>query len=142
MTTIAYKDGVIAYDSRFTANGTIIYDDGEKMREREGIAFFGAGASSEINELIGAYFGEEVRGACGASAIVVRDGELTLIGHDEGKLWLSPILLDRPYAIGSGSDHALTAMDMGSSAYEAIQMASKRDVWTGGKIRTYTVAKG
>ena len=42
-----------------------------------------------------------------------------------------------PYAIGSGADHAFTAMDCGCSAKEAVQMAVKRDTCTGGRIRSF-----
>lgn len=139
MTTIAYKDGIIAYDGLVTAGGTIVYDDFDKMRERDGVLFFGCGATSEINELIGGYFGDEIAGECRAEAIVVVDGLLTLIGFYEGKIAKTPLLLDRPYAIGSGTDHALTALDMGATAYQAIEMAAKRDTGTGGKIRTLTI---
>jgi len=139
MTTIAYKDGIIAYDGRCTAGGTIVYDDYEKMRERDGAFFFGAGGTSEINDLIKAYHGEEITGDCGASAIVCKAGELSLIGYDDGKIWESPVRPDKPYAIGSGRDHAFTALDMGASAYQAIEMAAKRDTGTGGKIRTFTI---
>lgn len=139
MTTIAYKDGVIAYDGRVSAGRTIIYDDFDKCRERDGVFFFGTGATGEINELIGAWFGEEIIGECGASALVLHDSQLTIIGYSDAKLWKSPILMDRPYAIGSGEDHALTAFDMGATAYQAVEMAAKRDTGTGGKIRTLTI---
>jgi ATP-dependent protease HslVU (ClpYQ) peptidase subunit len=139
MTTIAYKDGIIAYDGRVSRGGTIVYDDFDKMRERDGVNFFGTGATGEINELIGAWFGEEIVGECEASALVLHDGDLTLIGYAQGKLWKAPCVLDRPYAIGSGSDHAYTAFDMGATAYQAVEMAAKRDTSTGGKIRTLTV---
>jgi ATP-dependent protease HslVU (ClpYQ) peptidase subunit len=139
MTTIAYKDGIIAYDGRVSRGSTIVYDDFDKMREREGVCFFGTGSTGDINELIGAWFGEEIVGECGANALVLHDGSLTLIGYDEGKVWKSPVVLDRSYSIGSGSEHALTAMDMGASAYQAVEIAMKRDSCTGGKIRTITV---
>lgn len=138
MTTIAYKDGIIAYDGRCTAGGTIIYDDYEKMRERDGAFFFGAGGMSEINDLIKAYHGEEITGDCGAAAIVCKDGVLSLITYDDGKVVESPVRPDKPYAIGSGRDHAYTALDMGASAYQAVEMAARRDTGTGGKIRTFT----
>ncbi|WP_047305149.1 hypothetical protein [Pseudomonas fluorescens] len=139
MTTIAYKDGIIAYDGRCTSGGTIVYDDYDKMRESDGAFFFGAGALPEICDLIKAYRGEEITGECGALAIVCSGGALSLITYDDGKIAEGPISPDRPYAIGSGRDHAYTAMDMGASAYQAVEMASKRDTGTGGKIRTFTV---
>jgi hypothetical protein len=139
MTTIAYKDGIIAYDGRCTAGGTIVYDDFDKMHERDGAFFFGAGGMSEINDLIKAYSGEEIAGDCGASAIVCKSGELSLISYEDGRIVESSVLPDKAYAIGSGRDHAYTALDMGASAYQAVEMAAKRDTGTGGKIRTFTV---
>lgn len=139
MTTIAYKDGVIAYDGRVSAGGTIVYDDFDKKREREGVLFFGTGSVSEITELIGAYFGEGIAGECGASAMVLHDDTLTLISYEDGKVYKSLIIADRPYAIGSGRDHAFTAFDMGATAYQAVEMATKRDTGSGGLIRTHTI---
>lgn len=42
-------------------------------------------------------------------------------------------------AIGSGMYYALTAMDCGCSAEEAVKMAAKRDVNTGGEIRIFKI---
>jgi len=139
MTTIAYKDGIIAYDSRVTANGAIIYDDFEKRRERGGVSFFGTGATGDIEDLVSIYNGGAIAGECDATALVVQNGQLLLIGYSDGKVWKSPVRSDRPYAIGSGVDHAYTAMDMGASAYQAVEMAMKRDTGTGGQIRTFTI---
>lgn len=142
MTTIAYKDGIVAYDSLVTAGGTVIYDDFDKKRERDGVLFFGAGSTADIELLISAYFGEPPGCDLDARAIAVREGKLSLLVFESGRVFESEVLPDRPYAIGSGQDHALTALDMGASALQAVEMAVKRDTGTGGKIRTYTVAKG
>lgn len=139
MTTIAYKDGVIAYDSRITSGSSIMYDDYEKCVEHNDARFVIAGHTSDYSKLTGAYFGEAATDI-NASAIVVEDGKLWVIGHDDDSgVWKSIIPADKAYAIGSGSNHALTAMDMGATAYQAIEMAMKRDSCTGGKIRTLTV---
>ena len=53
----------------------------------------------------------------------------------EDGFWKSPIPAGAIYAIGSGADHAITAMDMGASAIGAVEMAAKRDTGTGGIIR-------
>jgi ATP-dependent protease HslVU (ClpYQ) peptidase subunit len=42
------------------------------------------------------------------------------------------------YAIGSGAAFAMGAMDAGATAKEAVKIAC-RDVYTGGKIRTYKI---
>lgn len=142
MTTIAYKDGVIAYDSLVTAGGTVVYDDFDKKRERNGVLFFGSGATADIELLITAYFGEAPGCDLDARALAFHDGKLSLLVFESGRVFESEVLADRPYAIGSGQDHAWTAMDMGATAYQAVELAAKRDTGTGGKIRAFTLPKG
>lgn len=142
MTTIAYKDGVIAYDSLVTAGDTVMYDDFDKKSERDGVLFFGAGTNSDIQLLIAAYFGDVPGFDLDARALAFRDGRLSVLCFSEGRVYESDVLLDRHYAIGSGRDHAFTAMDMGATAYQAVELAAKRDTGTGGKIRAFTLPKG
>lgn len=40
------------------------------------------------------------------------------------------------YAVGSGACHAMTAMDCGKTAAQAIQLAARRDPNTGGRVVT------
>jgi ATP-dependent HslUV protease subunit HslV len=42
--------------------------------------------------------------------------------------------VDTPAAVGSGSQFAIGAMEAGLSAKRAVEIASKRDPWTGGQI--------
>ena len=141
MTTIAYKDGIIAYDGRITRSHQIVYDDFDKCLDRDGVKFVCSGSTADFEGLISAYFGGEAPN-CSAVALVVADGGVWHSAVDENSgFWKAPLIMDRPYAIGSGSEYALTAMDMGASAYQAVEMAMKRDSCTGGKIRTLTVTK-
>jgi ATP-dependent protease HslVU (ClpYQ) peptidase subunit len=140
MTTIAYKDGIIAYDSQITRGDTITYDDYEKCHDVNGVKFFCSGAVPDYQALFDAYFGGKPSAPIDAMAIVL-DGEqllLVAVDNDTG-LWKSPIIMDRPYAIGSGSPYAFAAMDMGGTAYQAVEAAKKRDTSTGGLIRTLTI---
>lgn len=143
MTTIAYKDGVIAYDSQITCGSTVTYDDYEKCHEVKGVKFFMCGKTCDYTALQNAYFGAAVTREVDASAIVA-DGEgLWCVGAGvEDGFWKSPIPASAIYAIGSGADHAITAMDMGATAYQAVQMAAKRDTGTGGLIRTVIINEG
>lgn len=139
MTTIAYKDGIIAYDGRVTRGNQITYDDFDKCLERDGVKFICSGANADFESLMDAYFGLETTNI-DASALIVADGIVWCGARDDTSgFWKFEVQPDRPYAIGSGSGHALTAMDMGASAYQAVEMAMKRDSCTGGKIRTLTV---
>jgi 20S proteasome alpha/beta subunit len=142
MTTIAYKDGVVAYDSRRTGGSTIVDDDYEKRFEQDGVSFFITGSVSDSPRLIAAYFGEKQESPVECSGLVVCEGKLSRIGYDTNSgLWNEPLPLDRPYATGSGCDHAWTAMDMGATAAEAVKMAKKRDAGTGGKVRTFKLPR-
>ncbi|MCE1010273.1 proteasome subunit beta [Pseudomonas monteilii] len=140
MTTIAYKDGVIAYDSRVTRGDLITDDDCDKCIERDGVKFFLTGAVCDYDALVGAYFGTSPSGKVDASAIVLHDGNLMMVAVDDDTgLWKSPLKADRPYAIGSGTPYAFAAMDMGASAEKAVEMAARRDTSTGGRVRTQRV---
>jgi len=141
MTTIAYKDGVIAYDSRITRDTEIVDDDSQKCHEEKGVKFILAGKTSHYARLVSAYFGTAELRDLQCSAIVVDADGLWYAGNDaEDGFWKSPIDSDKPYAIGSGGLHALTAMDMGATAAEAVEMAKKRDTCTGGLVRTLIIA--
>ena len=140
MTTIAYKDGVIAYDSRRCSGSTIADDDYEKCIERGGISFWFTGCVADIDDLINVYFGAEPRQNIECTALVW-DGETLHICSvsNESGFWREPLSLYKPYAMGSGNYHAWTAMDMGASAAQAVEMAMKRDTYTGGRVRTFKI---
>ncbi|WP_439851141.1 proteasome subunit beta [Pseudomonas syringae] len=140
MTTIAYKDGVIAYDSRTTRGTTISDDDCEKLQTVNGVQFICTGCACDFDALIAGYFGTVAGSQVEASGYAIDDGKLFLIGYDDKTgFWKSSLNLDRVDAIGSGSPFALTAMDMGSTAAEAVEMAKKRDTGTGGLVRTLNI---
>lgn len=138
MTTIAYKDGVVAYDSRQTQGTRIADDDREKLQIINGVKFVLTGAISDFPTLIDCYFGIHKSGSIDAGGIVVDGGSVWVIGHcDESGFWKESHSRSVPFATGSGAAHAITAMDMGADAETAIAMAAKRDVCTGGRIRSF-----
>lgn len=140
MTTIAYKDGVIAYDSQISRGDVIVYDDYDKCLVRDGVRFFCSGATPDFPALVDAYFGAKPAGPIDVTAMVLDGDSLMLVAVDnETGLWKSPIMRDRPYAIGSGTPFAFAAMDMGASAEKAVEMAARRDTSTGGKVRTMRI---
>lgn len=142
MTTIAYKDGVIAYDSRQTRGGAIISDDCLKREVVDGVSFFLSGAVCDEKALIAAYFGTPSKYPVECSGYVIDGGKLMLVGHDDKTgIWKQPLDLSNPDAIGSGSAYALAAMDMGASSEDAVRAAMKRDIYTGGKVRTVNVGR-
>jgi len=139
ITTIAYKNGIIAYDSLLTSDITITSNNYNKSRLVNGIKFFLAGSISDYDRFTALYFDEKSEDELNISAIIVDSGKVYLSStNKEGKLWKSDIT-GIPYAIGTGEDHALTAMDLGLSARDAVKMAIKRDTCTGGRIRTFKI---
>lgn len=141
MTTIVYRDGVIAYDSRVTRGDTVIDDGCEKMSVVNDVHFFWAGSGPDAEHLINAYFGKPSSNRLQVAAIAYdpATNELWSLGQTEDGFWRDRIMLDRPYAIGSGTPHALTAIDMGASAETAVEMAAKRDLYTGGAVRKFFI---
>ena len=140
MTTIAYKDGVIAYDSRVSADTLIISDTANKRVHVNGVDFFFVGAVHGQERLLKSYFLKDYTPSKSpnCAAMVVDEGELFIVQVNKEKgMFRTPLDPSIPHAMGSGEDHALTAMDMGASAAEAVKMAAKRDMCTGGKVRTF-----
>jgi ATP-dependent protease HslVU (ClpYQ) peptidase subunit len=104
------------------------------------VIFFFCGALSDFDAFMTLYLGEAVDKDLEVSAIVVDNKEVFVCSTtEEGAIWKQPMSYFSEYALGSGSPFALTAMDMGADAVTAVKMAAKRDVSTGGKIRTYKV---
>lgn len=138
MTTIAYKDRIIAYDSRVTAEGQICSDNCNKRRKANNINFFVCGVTSEIENFVDAYFNlQKFNRELKLEAFVYDSGVLYYVTIDHESVWRDVVDLTEPCAIGSGSPYAYTAMDLGLTAIEAVKMAKKRDSATGGKIRIF-----
>jgi len=141
MTTIAYKDGVIAYDGRQTRNDRIVSDSASKCQVVDGVSFFLSGAVCDEKALIAAYFGTPSPVPVECSGYAVDGGKLLMVGHDENTgIWKQELDLANPDAIGSGAQYAIAAMDMGASAEDAVRAAMKRDIYTGGKIRSLRIS--
>jgi len=140
MTTIAYTDNIIAYDSRMTKGSTIIDDNYNKHFIKNNIHFFISGSVDKIPDIINAWFEKDYnKDICPTNTVLVWDG-ITLweFGlYKNGRVSKVKASLHIPCALGSGEDYAYTAMDCGLSAKEAVKMSIKRDTNTGGRIRTF-----
>lgn len=143
MTTIAVKDNIIAYDSRMVEEGTIYSDNYQKMKQVEGYTIFGAGSLTGIAAITKAVLTEQYN--CEESEMdnysciwIAKGGDLQRAFFSKrGTLVIEPQDPNIHWAMGSGADFAIGAMDAGASAREAVKIASQRDVGTGGKIRTW-----
>lgn len=145
MTTIAYKDGIIAYDSRSTESNGFIFDDHKnKNYVRDNLVFFGAGPSSDIISLIDCFIEGKVIYDTPIEAVCFvydRDKRKLLktgiMEEPRLHLWWLELEQSKVYALGSGHDLAIAAMDYGATAEEAVRYAATRDCFTGGDIWTF-----
>ena len=144
MTTIAYHHagGVIAVDGMVTAGDLITSRDFQKWRVVGEEVWFICGAVADYGRLI-AYHAGELSGKpdypVSCSALIAVNGLCYEAGvTSDGEPWRSVA----PYsvAVGSGRDFALSAMDHGKNAIEAVKYAATRDTGTGGKISAFDVS--
>ena len=147
MTTIVYRDGVLAGDGRETSHeegesSFIIRDDCIKVyRLPDGRLFGAARTSEDIARLYDALMEacandspnrwpcprlEDVNAIC-----VDTDGVIRVY---EGARWE---VVNMPYySVGSGARFAFALLDAGHSAEETVKFTMGRDPWSGGKITT------
>ncbi len=142
MTTIAYKEGIIAYDSYLTSD-IIVDKDYNKKIVRNGLVFFTSGLEVHFLELIDCYLNEsKVQTDLNCMLLMVEKGKLYKVLNTNSLDVVKDLVdLNKPSAIGSGRHFALGAMDFGASAKQAVKIASGRDLYTGGRIRTYKLYK-
>jgi ATP-dependent protease HslVU (ClpYQ) peptidase subunit len=135
MTTLAYRDGALATDSRVTAGDMIVSDRRKKVhRLRDGSIVAWSGSVQQAELLLRAMRKKGVQSPklTEIAALHLRaDGSLW---EYEGEAWVK----QDPgyYATGSGSPYAFAAMDAGASAKDAVRIAIKRDANSGGKVQS------
>ena len=145
MTTIAYKDGIIAYDSRATRGDYILTDKADKKRETEENFYFMSGSVDEFKAFIALYeSGEQPTHKLDICAFVNSKRERKLYyaacwKSDEGLFLIHETEVDCYQAIGSGTSFAFTAMDCDKTAVEAVKISMLRDPKTGGEIKDFKV---
>jgi len=145
MTTIAWDGKTLAVDSSASRADTLMSIKTKKLFLNIGrfkaIAFCGtmhdaapvldwidAGEKDEIPKNDGEFIlvCVDQKGAC----YTIHDGgTANFIKHNE------------PLAHGSGQLIALGALYAGATAVEALKIACKRDIYTGGRVRSYTFSE-
>jgi len=146
MTTIAYRDGIMAGDSRAWSGDK--HPIGSKSKVFKIGDFLIGISSSKVGEptcflhLLVEHLGTgssdltriNADREYGVQALVV-DKAGDAYYWDDGQAFSGPLKADY-YAIGSGEQTALAAMVLGRSAVEAVELAIQLDPWTGGKVET------
>lgn len=145
MTTIAYRDGVLAADTQITCGGTV--DGWAQKAFRKGSILYatsgGSGLGSKFRAwLEGGMEGEapdlKAEGADEAHGYIFPGGDRVVWRYND--TWASHIA---PFfAYGSGAEIALGAMIRGATAEEAVKAAITRDTNSGGEITVLTHGAG
>lgn len=148
MSIIVFKDGIVVADGRCSNSVSIINDNYTKMVKFGPDLdkyFFFVGSPCWIEFFTDHYLSgviiPEIRREILISGIVIENDQINhcWIDSNEGEIIREDISSERFYAIGSGQDHAFTALDMGASALEAVKMAVKRDFSCGGTLRQWSI---
>lgn len=143
MTTIAYHHATkeIAFDSRLTQGNTIITDKSLKdYTSKLGDRFFLSGASSDCKQFCDEFSnGVKASRDFDCEGFMTSGGLVYVAGCDESTGMFFACEIDFDAACGSGAKFALSAMDFGRSAKQAVRYAATRDSCTGGKIRVVKV---
>ena len=137
MTTIAYKDGVLASDRRATSGSEPPMTVDKLYQLNNGAVLGFAGMLDEGFRVVdwinaGMYPDEKPKVQHSEFIYLTVDGPFYM----EKFLRLLPIV-DPFFAIGSGAQYALGAMASGRSAAEAVEVASRFDPLTGNGVLSF-----
>jgi|DEB19_MinimDraft_2_1074335.scaffolds.fasta_scaffold70073_1 ATP-dependent HslUV protease subunit HslV len=136
MTTIAYRDGIIAADTLTTSSGGILSRASVKIGGRGGVLWCTSGDSAwgkAFRDWISTGMkGEVERPEEGSGATIFLPNGDIVVYHINGY----ELRLGLPFwAEGSGADFAIGAMQVGATAEQAVAAAMAWDHRTGGEIK-------
>jgi ATP-dependent protease HslVU (ClpYQ) peptidase subunit len=139
MTTIAFRDGLVAADSALS-NGNTITIGATKIAKRpsDGAIIAATGSSAYNAAFMRWALADEPdekqpkRPDDNTRALIYKAGTIWIFESTEPS---PPYQHDAPYyAAGSGMDFAIGAMAMGATAEQAVEVAVKHDAYTRGPI--------
>lgn len=142
MTTIAYHHAskTIAYDSRRKNEKRIVDDAVMKQRVNHQGNFFLCGTTWDMDIFMNEFEdGKEFRDL-NVAALFVPHGsdEVYELTHEKGRFRKDGPIYHN-YAIGSGTNFAIAAMDFERNAGEAVEYAKTRDFCSGGVVHTWSI---
>lgn len=142
MTTLVYRDGVLAADSQATSFDRKCPGTHRKVAKLPSGHLVGiVGDLTFFRPFLDEFdpHVDDPLERCGVvpdddhTAIVVVDPDGSVRVYSDCSYWEEPI--DAPYlAYGSGSSYALGAMASGSSARTAVEQACKYDIYSSGRV--------
>jgi ATP-dependent protease HslVU (ClpYQ) peptidase subunit len=139
VTTICYRDGILAADSLITMGDTKVHGHMRKISRVHGFMIGLSGGAADCSEFLmwckaGGDNTDHPPPKGTYSALVV-DEKGKVLEIENGK-YLPKFSKAKFHAIGSGGPYALAAMYAGASATEAVKIAAKIDTATGLPVKT------
>lgn len=141
MTTIAIKDGIMACDSRITSGNVVNYLGFEKVMRHDDCYYGFAGDCHQI-ALSKAYIKGEIALEHLPDTVALevvcmpKKGKPYLLTITDG--CVTTMDIKGSFSIGSGSSFAMAAMECGATARQAVDVAKKYDIYSGGNTKAYT----
>ena len=145
MTTIVYRDGILAADTRAYSGDRSPIGQKQKIFQvtnsdgttsSVGISTPHPGFSEEIKAWFlndkNPDFRPELAGRGFSALEILNDG--TVLFYNDNFTASGPLTADW-FAIGSGQDFAIGALEMGATAQQAVVASAKNDAWTGGVVQ-------
>ena len=142
MTTIVFRDGVLAADTRAYSGSPSPIGFKQKIHAGPDGSLYGVStAQPGLSEQISAWLMADPDQKADTQPHVGEKGFQALEITPEGEVYyycdsFSPSgpLMGNWFAIGSGEDYAIGALLMGATAEEAVEVAMQCDAWTGGDV--------
>ena len=143
MTSITYRDGVIAADSRMCYGKMIDNDNVNKLfKFSDGSVLAGAGHWEQILLMVD-IFKSNLKKKQKKLPNLKTKCDFIFVDPGNKQVWINTggfwDIEKRYYSIGSGSVFAFGALDAGADAVTALKIAKGRDTGTGGRIRSIKV---
>lgn len=138
MTTIAYKDGIMAADTQVT-QGDMVGGYVQKVHLIGGYLVGAAGRLADLQELLtfvesGEKTAPENMSPDLQALIVDKHGDVTVFENGKFLQYEAPF-----YTLGSGGAIAAGVMSKGFGAVEAVEAAMELDVFSGGEVHVGTI---
>ncbi len=162
MTTIAYRDGVMASDSRGTDESEMVLTDCQKLYTLDSGAILGTAGDDDIRKLLKLLGKAKTPGDLPSKkrlaktqsdfkGILVFPTKEIFIIHiakpksldedmDEWTAYVCEIW-DSMCAVGTGAPYAYGAMEAGKTAPQAVEIACKRDIYSALPVHTLEISK-
>lgn len=143
MTTIAYRSGIMAADSRAYAAGSLPIGSKCKIERFDDGTLIGV-SSRDVGggEAIRRWYND---GMPADPPYKMPEDFTILVAKRNGEIYmgvnmlmLSGPLMGEYFAIGSGAEYALAAMAMGKTAKQAVKLACQLDIWSAKPIYCLT----